>query len=195
VLQTGEFERLGSSKTQRADVRLVAATNRDLEQEVREGRFRADLFYRLSVFPLTLPPLRSRPDDVPLLVWHFVGRKQTRLGRHIERVPDRLMRAFRAYSWPGNIRELENVVERALILSSGSTLAIDPMFAGARRNPPRAEGVRLSEVERRHILDVLEQCSWKVAGKGHAAERLGLNRSTLLSRMKKLGISRPAPQS
>ena len=137
VLQTGEFERLGSSKTLRADVRLIAATNRDLEREVREGRFRADLFYRLSVFPLTVPPLRNRPDDIPLLVWHFIGRKQTRLGRHIERVPDRLMRAFRAYSWPGNIRELENVVERALILSTGPTLAIDPMFAGARRNPPR----------------------------------------------------------
>jgi transcriptional regulator with GAF, ATPase, and Fis domain len=195
VLQTGEFERLGASKTLRTDVRLIAATNRDVEREVREGRFRADLFYRLSVFPLTLPPLRNRPDDIPLLVWHFIGRKQTRLGRHIERVPDRLMRAFRAYSWPGNIRELENVVERALILSTGPTLAIDPMFAGARRTHPQPASALLSEVERQHILDVLEQCGWKVAGKGHAAERLGLNRSTLLSRMKKLGIRRPAAAS
>jgi len=195
VLQTGDFERLGSSKTLHVDVRLIAATNRDLEREVREGRFRADLFYRLSVFPLTLPPLRNRPDDIPLLVWHFIGRKQARLSRHIERVPDRLMRAFRAYSWPGNIRELENVVERALILSTGPTLAIDPMFSGARRIPPQPASGLLSEVERQHILDVVEQCAWRVGGKGQAAERLGLNRSTLLSRMKKLGIKRPARES
>jgi transcriptional regulator with GAF, ATPase, and Fis domain len=192
VLQTGEFERLGSAKTQRADVRLIAATNRDLEREVREGRFRADLFYRLSVFPLSLPPLRNRPDDVPLLVWHFIGRKQTRLGRHIERVPDRLMRAFREYAWPGNIRELENVVERALILSTGTTLATDPLFSAARGGASTSSSL-LSDVERRHILDVLDQCRWKVAGTGNAAARLGLNRSTLLSRMKKLGITRPAP--
>jgi transcriptional regulator with GAF, ATPase, and Fis domain len=191
VLQTGEFERLGASKTLRTNVRLIAATNRDLEREVREGRFRADLFYRLSVFPLTLPSLRNRPDDIPLLVWHFIGRKQTRLGRHVERVPDRLMQAFRAYAWPGNIRELENVVERALILSTGRTLAIDPMFPGGRRNPLQPTTALLSDVERQHILDVLEQCGWRVAGKGNAAERLGLNRSTLLSRMKKLGIRRP----
>jgi DNA-binding NtrC family response regulator len=193
VLQTGEFERLGASKTLRADVRLIAATNRDLEREVREGRFRADLFYRLSVFPLTVPPLRNRPDDIPLLLWHFIGRKQTRLRRHIERVPDRMMRAFRAYAWPGNIRELENVVERALILSTGATLAIDPMFAGARRNPLQPASGLLSEVERQHILDTLEQCGWKVAGQGNAAERLGLKRSTLMFRMKRLGISRPGP--
>jgi len=193
VLQTGEFERLGSSKTLHTDVRLIAATNRDLEREAREGRFRADLFYRLSVFPLTLPPLRHRPEDIPLLVWHFVARKQTRLGRRIERVPDRLMKAFRAYSWPGNIRELENVVERALILSNGTTLAIDPMFPGVRRDVASPVGGLLSDVERRHILGVLEQCGWKVAGKGHAAERLGLKRGTLMFRMKKLGITRPAP--
>ena len=191
VLQTGEFERLGSSKTQRTDVRLIAATNRDLEREVQEGRFRADLFYRLSVFPLDIPPLRRRPQDIPLLVWHFVARKQTRLGRRIERVPDRLMKAFRAYSWPGNIRELENVVERALILSNGTALAIDPMFRGARRDVAPPAGGLLSDVERRHILEVFEQCGWKVAGKGNAAERLGLKRGTLMFRMKKLGITRP----
>jgi formate hydrogenlyase transcriptional activator len=191
VLQTGEFERLGSSKTLRGDVRLIATTNRDLEREVREGRFRPDLFYRLSVFPVTVPPLRNRPEDIPLLIWHFITRKQVGLGRHIERVPERLMRAFRAYAWPGNIRELENVVERALILSTGATLAIDPLFAGARTNVRPDAGALLSDVERQHILDVLELCGWKVAGRGNAAERLGLNRSTLLSRMKKLGISRP----
>jgi formate hydrogenlyase transcriptional activator len=192
VLQTGEFERLGSSKTLRADVRLIAATNRDLEREVREGRFRADLFYRLSVFPLTVPPLRNRPDDIPLLVWHFIGRKQTRLRRHIERVPERLVRAFRAYAWPGNVRELENVVERALILSTGTTLATDPLFSASRTGVSTASSSLLSDVERQHIVDVLEQCSWKVAGAGNAAARLGLNRSTLLSRMKKLGTTRPA---
>jgi transcriptional regulator with GAF, ATPase, and Fis domain len=195
VLQAGEFERLGSSRTLRVDVRLVAATNRDLEREVREGRFRADLFYRLSVFPLTLPPLRNRPEDIPLLVWHFVARKQARLGRHVERVPDRLMRAFRAYAWPGNVRELENVIERALILTTGPSLAIDPQFAGGRQGLPPPASALLSDVERQHILDLLEQCAWKVAGKGNAAERLGLNRSTLLSRMAKLGIRRPRPET
>jgi transcriptional regulator with GAF, ATPase, and Fis domain len=191
VLQTGEFERLGSSKVLRTDVRLVAATNRDLEREVREGRFRADLFYRLSVFPLSLPPLRSRPEDIPLLVWHVIARKQVRLGRNIERVTDRAMRALRAYSWPGNIRELENVVEHALILSTGSVLTIDAPFPGTRRDASPPTPGLLSEVERRHILDVLEQSGWKIGGKGNAAERLGLNRCTLLSRMKKLGIERP----
>jgi len=191
VLQSGEFERLGSSKTMRVDVRLIAATNRDLEREVREGRFRADLFYRLSVFPLTLPPLRNRPEDIPLLVWHHIARRQGPLGRHIESVPERVMRAFCAHSWPGNIRELENVVERALILSDGPTLASDPMFlAGVRGDGPPAFAGTLAEVERQYILDVLQECGWRVAGQGRAAERLGLNRSTLLSRMKKLGIRR-----
>ncbi len=193
VLQTGEFERLGSSKTLRTDVRLIAATNRDLEREVREGRFRADLFYRLSVFPLTLPPLRDRAEDIPLLVWHFIARKQARLGRHIERVPDRLMRAFCAYAWPGNVRELENVVERALILSNGPVLAAESLLPETRLSGPASAS--LQEVERLHILDVLEQCGWRVAGQGNAAERLGLNRSTLLSRMKKLGIRRPGSQA
>lgn len=190
VLQTGEFERLGSSKTLRVDVRLIAATNRDLEREVREGRFRADLFYRLSVFPLTLPPLRNRPEDIPLLVWHCIARRQAPLGRRIERVPERVMRALCSYSWPGNIRELENVIERALILSDGATLATDPMFLGAGREGDASSEGSLHDVERQYIIDVLQQCGWKVAGKGNAADRLGLNRSTLLSRMKKLGITR-----
>jgi len=191
VLQTGEFERLGSSKTMRVDVRLIAATNRDLEREVREGRFRADLFYRLSVFPLTLPPLRNRSEDIPLLVWHHIARRQGPLARRIERVPERVMRALCAHSWPGNIRELENVVERALILSDGPALAADPMFlGGVGREADAAFPGTLSDIERQYILDVLQHCGWKVAGKGNAADRLGLNRSTLLSRMKKLGISR-----
>jgi transcriptional regulator with GAF, ATPase, and Fis domain len=157
VLQSGEFERLGSSKTLRVDVRLVAASNRDLAREVREGRFRADLFYRLSVFPLSLPPLRERAEDIPLLVWHFIARKQQRLGRHIERVPERLMRAYRAYAWPGNVRELESVIERALILSTGPTLASDPMFAAARPNVAwrmqtrRADGHRPTRTPPRRV--------------------------------------------
>ena len=192
VLQAGEFERLGSSKTIHADVRLITATNRDLEREVREGRFRADLFYRLSVFPVSLPPLRERREDIPLLAWHFIARRQAKLGRSVRRVPERLMRAFTAYSWPGNVRELENVVERALIMTSGATLASDPAFLEAAPVVP-AVGPKasLAEAERAHIRAVLDECGWKIAGKGNAADRLGLKRSTLQFRMKKLGLARP----
>jgi transcriptional regulator with GAF, ATPase, and Fis domain len=193
VLQTGEFERLGSSKTIKVDVRLITASNRDLEREVREGRFRADLFYRLSVFPITLPPLRERPEDIPLLVWHLIERRQAGLGRVVKRIPERLMRAFTAYAWPGNVRELENVVERALIMTSGDTLAADPAFLEAAPTVSAAgPTATLVEMERAHILSVLDACGWKVSGKGHAADRLGLSRTTLQSRMKKIGITRPA---
>jgi transcriptional regulator with PAS, ATPase and Fis domain len=188
VLEAGTFERLGSSKTVQVDVRVIAATNRDLEKEVREGRFRADLYYRLNVFPVSMPALRERIEDVPLLVWHFINAKQGGLGRSIKRVPERLMRAFESYAWPGNVRELENVVERALIVSTGPTLELDAPFLEARVDTP---GASLDDVQRVHILDVLKQCGWKVAGKGNAAERLGLKRGTLQFRMKKLGIRRP----
>ena len=191
VLEDGSLERLGSSRTLRVDVRVIAATNRDLEKEVREGRFRADLFYRLNVFPVSLPPLRERPEDIPLLVWHFINAKQGALGRSIEQVPDRLMRALQAYAWPGNIRELENVIERALIVTTGPTLAVDAGFL-ERAPGPAAHGTTLDDVQRAHIQEVLRQCGWKVAGKGNAAERLGLKRGTLQFRMKKLGISRPS---
>ena len=190
VLEDGTLERLGSSKTLHVDVRVIAATNRDLEKEVREGRFRPDLFYRLNVFPVTLPPLRERPEDVPLLVWHFINAKQDALGRRIEQVPDRLMSALQAYAWPGNVRELENVIERALIVTTGSTLAVDAGFLEGARDTPAS--TTLDDVQRAHIQEVLRQCGWKVAGKGNAAERLGLKRGTLQFRMKKLGISRPA---
>jgi transcriptional regulator with PAS, ATPase and Fis domain len=189
VLEGGTFERLGSSRTVRVDVRVMAATNRDLEKEVREGRFRPDLFYRLNVFPVALPPLRERPEDVPLLVWHFVNAKQGALGRSIARVPDRLMRALESYAWPGNVRELENVVERALIVTTGSTLTMDAGFLEDARG--QSVGTSLEDVQRAHIQEVLRQCGWKVAGKGNAAERLGLKRGTLQFRMKKLGIERP----
>jgi transcriptional regulator with GAF, ATPase, and Fis domain len=192
VLQTGEFERLGSSKTVKVDVRLITATNRDLEREVREGRFRSDLFYRLSVFPISLPPLRERPEDIPLLVWHFIERRQAGLGRAVKRIPERLMRAFTAYAWPGNVRELENVVERALIMTNGDTLAADPAFLDAAPVVSAAgPTATLAEAERAHILSVLDDCGWKVSGRGNAADRLGLSRSTLQFRMKKVGITRP----
>jgi formate hydrogenlyase transcriptional activator len=174
----------------KVDVRVIAATNRDLAKAVREGRFRADLFYRLNVFPITIPPLRERVEDVPLLVWHFVNAKQAALGRKIKRVPDRLMRALETYPWPGNIRELENLIVRALILSDGPDLVSDaPLQEGPRAGSP--SGASLDEVQRAHIEEVLRQCEWKVAGKGNAADRLGLRRGTLQFRMKKLGIQRP----
>jgi transcriptional regulator with GAF, ATPase, and Fis domain len=193
VLEGGTFERLGSSRTIKVDVRVIAATNRDLAKAVREGRFRADLFYRLNVFPLTIPPLRERVEDVPVLVWHFINAKQAALGRKIKRVPDRLMRALETYAWPGNIRELENVIVRALILSRGPELVSDAPLVEAATGP--LSGASLAEVQRAHIEDVLRQCDWKIAGKGNAADRLGLRRSTLQFRMKKLGIQRPAKPS
>ncbi len=191
VLQTGEFERLGSARTLRGDVRVIAATNRDLEHEVREGRFRADLYYRLAVFPVVLPPLRDRREDIPLLVWHFIQRRQAKLGRSVKRIPERLMRALVAHDWPGNVRELENVLERALISTTGETLAADPVLldAAPARTTPRP-GTTLADAARAHIVSVLEECGWKVTGRGNAAERLGLKRSTLQYRMQKLGIRR-----
>jgi transcriptional regulator with GAF, ATPase, and Fis domain len=194
VLHSGEFERLGSPRPLRTDARVIAATNRDLARETREGRFRADLYYRLSVFPVSLPPLRDRPEDIPLLVWHFVAARQTRLGKSIKRIPDRLMRMLTSYAWPGNVRELENVIERALILSEGQTLAADPvLFSAAPEDGRGLGGGTLEDVERAHIRSVLVECGWKVAGPGNAADRLGLNRSTLQFRMQKLGIRRPGP--
>ncbi len=191
VLQEGEFERVGSAITQRVNVRVIAATNRELKNEVLEGRFRSDLYYRLSVFPIELPPLRSRSEDIPLLVWYFINKKQGELGKGIDKVPKEAMEALRAYPWPGNIRELENVMERALILSRGRTLTLDESLGiGHGKRLPAAGAVNLDEVERNHIAAVLEQCQWKVKGKGNAAEQLGLKPSTLSFRMKKLGVER-----
>jgi len=192
VLQEGTFERLGSSHTIRTDVRVVAATNRDLEAAVAEGRWRADLYYRLKVFPIEVPPLRERREDIPLLVWYFVTRKRTTLGRNVTRIPDRAMSAFQRYDWPGNVRELENVIERALILSPGDTLLVDDRtFASPGKARAESGIFRLEDVERAHILKVLGECGWRIAGRGNAAESLGMNRSTLRSRMEKLGIERP----
>ena len=189
VLEEGKFERLGSTKTLQVDVRIIAATNRNLPQDVKEGRFRKDLYYRLNVFPIEIPPLRERPEDIPLLVWAFVREFQKRMGKEIEGIPRKCIDALQAYSWPGNVRELRNVIERAMIVSSSKTLLVQvPKTA----SPETQDTPSLEDTERRHIVSVLERTGWRVAGKSGAAEILGLNRSTLLSKMKKLGIRRPA---
>jgi PAS domain S-box-containing protein len=198
VLQEGRFERLGSAQTRTVDVRVIAATNRDLDAMVARGEFREDLYYRLGVFPIRVPPLRERRADIPLLVWYFVSVLQTRLGRTIKTIPPQTMEALSAYDWPGNVRELQNVMERAMILSRSESLELGTIIP-ARRARKKAtatrapdHGVRLEDAERAHILAVLESCDWKIGGQNGAAERLGLKRSTLHSRMKKLGIQRPA---
>jgi formate hydrogenlyase transcriptional activator len=193
VLQEGEFERVGSSRTMRVDVRVVAATNRDLDALMRDGRFRLDLYYRLTVFPIALPPLRNRSDDIPELVWFFITRHQRRMGRNITRVPRAAMEALQRYDWPGNLRELQNVIERAMIRSTGEVLEIDDALDGGRRRVTGPAGERtLADVERAHIEAVLEECGWRINGAGHAAEKLGLKPNTLRFRMKRLGITRPA---
>jgi transcriptional regulator with GAF, ATPase, and Fis domain len=196
ALQDGTFERVGSSRTIRTDVRIITATNRDLQRGIAEGRFREDLYYRLNVFPIELPPLRERREDIPLLVWSMINRRQGELGRHIEEIPGRVMRALESYDWPGNVRELENVIERALVLARGSSLHVEDVLgigarAAAATAPPPFSPRRLDDVERDHIRGVLERCGWRVNGVGNAAEVLGLHPNTLRFRMKKLGIARP----
>jgi formate hydrogenlyase transcriptional activator len=193
VLQEQEFERLGSTRTIRGDVRLIAATNRDLAQMVAEGRFRSDLYYRLNVFPITVPPLRDRPDDIPRLVRHFTHRFARRMGRRIESIPTATMEALSCYPWPGNVRELQNVIERAVILSPGKSLQVPPSDLQLSTQPcePTAEAVTLVDAEREHILSALRATGWVIGGSNGAAARLGMKRSTLQHKMKKLGISRP----
>jgi PAS domain S-box-containing protein len=208
VLQEHEFEPVGSSKTVRVDVRVIAATNRDLEKAVADGTFRADLFYRLNVFPIPVPPLRDRREDVPMLVHYFIEKYAAKIGQRVESVEPETMRLLVAYPWPGNVRELENVVERAVILSSGPMLTVEshalrpPAMAPAATagvpgngTAPVASGATaetLAESQRRHILHALEQCNWVVEGPRGAATLLGLHPNTLRSRMKKLGIRRGA---
>jgi formate hydrogenlyase transcriptional activator len=187
VLEEGNFERLGSSRTLHVNVRIIAATNRDIAQEVRDGRFRPDLFYRLNVFPIVIPPLRERPEDIPLLVRAVVKEFQKRMGKEIESIPKSTMQALQSYSWPGNVRELRNVIEHAMIVSKGKTLDVHvPKRASSERDAPD----NLEELERRHIVAVLEKTGWRVAGQGGAAEVLGAKRTTLYAKMKKLGIKR-----
>jgi formate hydrogenlyase transcriptional activator len=194
VLQEQEFERLGSTKTIKVDVRLVAATHRDLSMMVAEGRFRDDLYYRLNVFPLVLPPLRDRRDDIPRLVRHFTQRFARRMGRRIETIPSAVLEALVRYPWPGNVRELQNVIERAVILSPGPSLRVPlkDLQAAVEESAPPTPAVTLADVEREHILDALRDTGWVVGGLKGAAARLGMKRSTLQKKMAKLGISRPA---
>jgi chemotaxis protein methyltransferase CheR len=189
VIQDGEFERVGSTRTIKVDVRVIAATNRHMEEEVRKGRFREDLWYRLNIFPITVPPLRERSEDIPLLVEFFVDKISRRLGKRIENIPNTVMEALRNYHWPGNIRELENVLERAVINSSGPKLHLVDELKRPERDPTLANR-SLAEVEREYIVRVLEQTGWKVSGNDSAAEILGLDRSTLRARMRKLGIQK-----
>jgi len=189
VLQEQEFERLGSTRTIRVDVRIVAATNRDLSQMVQERRFRADLFYRLHVFPISLPPLRERIEDIPLLVRHFVEKFADRMNKNIDTIPDEVMEILKHHSWPGNIRELQNFIERAVILSAGPVLCAplgDLKHFPQAQTPPADR--TLVEAERAHILEVLRQVDWVVGGHRGAAVRLGLPRTMLLHRMQNLGI-------
>jgi transcriptional regulator with GAF, ATPase, and Fis domain len=179
---------VGSPKTIKVDVRVIAASNRDLAQAILAGRFREDLFYRLNVFPIHLPPLRERSEDIPALVQTFVEEFSKALGKTIESVPRSAIASLQRYPWPGNVRELRNVVERAVILCDGPALRIEVPSPAA---PAAARGMTLDDVERSHITDVLDQTGWRIRGAGAAAEILGLRPTTLESRMAKLGIKRP----
>jgi Nif-specific regulatory protein len=188
TLQEREFERLGSTRTHRVDVRLIAATNRDLEQMIKDGKFRQDLYYRLSVFPIQIPPLRRRREDIPALVWHLLQDQCTRMGKDVKSIHHDTLKAFQQYSWPGNVRELRNLIERYLILNPGPVFRAEVPELAETRAPA---GQQLDEVERLHILQVLQSTRFRIRGNGGAAEHLGLKPTTLEARMKKLGIVRP----
>jgi formate hydrogenlyase transcriptional activator len=195
VLQEQEFERLGSSRTQKVDVRMVAATNQDLLDRVEAGEFRRDLYYRLNVFPVRIPPLRERRADIPLLANHFARKFAGKMEKTVLPIPAETLKVLQAYDYPGNVRELENIIERAVILSDGGVLKIEFLES------PAASGTRcagnaqtLEDFERRFIVQTLEATAWRIGGVNGAAERLGLNRSTLISKMRKLGISRQEQQ-
>ena len=190
VLQEQEFERLGSNRTHQVDVRLVAATNRNLVDMVKRNEFRSDLYYRLNVFPIPLPPLRERLEDIPALVEHFVELYARRMYKQIEHIPPETMSALVSYQWPGNIRELQNFIERSVILTSGDVLRPPLASLKSAAEPESLGAITLEDAERDHIRKTLEQTRWVVAGPNGAAARLGIKRSTLYFRMQKLGISR-----
>lgn len=185
VLQDGEFERLGSSKTINVDVRIIAASNKDLAKEVEAGRFRSDLYYRLNIFPIHVPPLRERPEDIPQLVWEFIKEFGERMGKQIRRIAQKDMQLLTGYSWPGNIRELRNVIEHSLIISPGEVLVLQRLVSSSET---LVANESLEDVERRHIQAILKATQGKIKGSGGAAERLAIHPSTLYSRMRKLGI-------
>jgi len=191
-LQEKQLERLGSSRPVKVDVRIITATNKDLEQAVREGRFREDLYYRLNVFPITVPALRERREDLPQLVWMFVGEFSKALGKNIESISSESMAAIRRYAWPGNVRELRNVIERALIVATGPKLKIEPpkTISSGQGIGASARSLTIKDTERNHILSVLELTGWRIRGKNGAAEILEINPTTLESRMARLGIVR-----
>jgi transcriptional regulator with GAF, ATPase, and Fis domain len=192
VLQDGEFERLGSPKTIKVNVRIIASTNRNLEEEIRKGGFREDLFYRLNVFPITIPPLRQRKEDIPLLVDFFVAKFNKKTGKKVETVPKGALDVLQEYDWPGNVRELESVIERAVITSQGAGLRILDRFVNPlKADDPEAQDCKgLADMERDHILQALEKSGWRIEGKKGAATMLGINPSTLRGRMRKDGIRR-----
>jgi transcriptional regulator with GAF, ATPase, and Fis domain len=195
VLQEQEFERLGSGRTHSVNVRLVAATHRDLTQMVKRNEFRSDLYYRLNVFPVVLPPLRERREDIVPLVWHFVENFSRRIGKQINDIPEETLAAFKAYEWPGNIRELQNLVERAIIMSDNGVLPnplpASPSEVSTITTAPRT----LKDSERTLILQTLQRAGWVIGGASGAAAKLGVKRTTLIAKMKKLGISRPGRAS
>jgi formate hydrogenlyase transcriptional activator len=192
VLQEQEFERLGSTRTIHVDVRVVAATNRNLAGMVEAREFRSDLYYRLNVFPITVPPVRERAEDIPLLVRHFAQKFAQRMKKRIETIPTDSMKTLQSYPWPGNVRELENLVERAVILTHGTDLFVP--LTELRQMPRGSTGspVTLEQAEREHILKVLRDAQWVIGGTSGAAAKLGMKRTTLQSKMQKLGISRPS---
>jgi transcriptional regulator with GAF, ATPase, and Fis domain len=189
VIETREFERLGSPNSVHVDARIIAATNKDLDQAVRDGRFREDLFFRLNVFPIRLPALRERPEDIPLLAMAIIDELSASMGRQFDAISRSSLQALHQYHWPGNIRELRNVVERAMITSDGSTLHIELPTNPVRR--PGSASLSLRALEREHVLAVLQETGWRVRGPRGAAVALGLPPTTLENRMKRLGITRP----
>src|SRR5215468_7636979 len=193
VLQEQEFERVGSGRTHRINVRVVAATHRDLEEMVARKEFRSDLYYRLNVFPVALPPLRERRQDIPQLASHFVEICARRMGKQIDHIPEDMLAAFTSYSWPGNVRELQNLVERAVIRSNNGVLVNPLVISEKLLNAPAPSRSTFSDSQRALILQALQVAGWVIGGSGGAAARLGLKRTTLIAKMKKFGISRPVP--
>jgi formate hydrogenlyase transcriptional activator len=191
VLEEGEFERLGSPSTIKVDVRVIASTSRDLKAEIQDRRFREDLFYRLNVFPVSIPPLRMRRDDIPQLVRHFVDKYARKIGRKYETVPKNTMKVLQDHPWPGNVRELEHVIERAVITNPGPVLRLAERLETEAVEAGEKSLKRLKAMEREHILKALQKTRWKIDGEGGAASLLGLHPSTLRFRIKKLGIERP----